>query len=177
MANFRTIEIEAYSAQEAQIQGPFAAYAIGANCTQAWKKAGCPMEPETLNEFMEMQLEKKTKFSPGIGLYIILENGYKNKSVRPYKFKNLKVKPYQKLKKTYLLVDDNNVIIREINSSKRYDAIKAARDEYANGFSGNINIRMIKSVDQDVVCEFKYNPSKGTKLGKYLLFGTVGPLE
>lgn len=177
MANFRTIEIEAYSAQEAMINGPFAAYAIGANCTLAWKKAGCPTEPEALNEFMEEQLEKKTKFSPGIGLYIVLENGYKNKSTRPYKYVNMKMPSYQKLERSYLLVDDDNKIIREVTSSRRSDAVNAAREEYTNGFKGNLNIRMIKSAKDNIVSKFEYKPSKGTKLGKYLLFGTVGSLS
>lgn len=178
MANFRTIEITAFSAQEAMINGPFAAYAIGANCTQAWKKAGCPTDPELLNEFMEEQLEKKTKFGPGIGLYIVLEPGYRNKSNRPYKYNNKQIPSYQKWNKSYLLLDDNNTIIREVTSKRRSDAVKAAREEYANGFQGNLNIRMIKSTaDDDVVSKFEYKPSKGTQLGKYLLFGTVGSLE
>lgn len=177
MANFRTIEIKAYSAQEAMIQGPFAAYAIGANCTQAWKKAGCPTDPELLNEFMEEQLKKKTDFRPGIGLYIALESGYKNKSLRPYKYSNPRILSHQKWTKSYILVDDDNKIIREVASSKRSDAINAAREEYTNGFKGNLNIRMIKTINEDVVSKFKYNPSKGTKLGNYLLFGTVGELK
>ncbi|WP_287385703.1 hypothetical protein [Lachnospira sp.] len=177
MANFRTIEIEAFSAQEAMINGPFAAYAIGANCTQAWKKAGCPKEPELLNEFMEEQLEKKTKFGTGIGLYIVLENGYKNKSTRPYRYTNKRVDSYQKWTKSYLLVDDSNKIIREVKSNRRTDAIKAAREEYANGFQGNLKIKMVKTANDDVVGNFEYKPSKGTQLGKYLLFGTVGSLE
>lgn len=176
MANFRTIEIKAYSAQEAMVQGPFAAYAIGANCTQAWKKAGCPTDPELLNEFMEEQLKKKTNFRPGVGLFIALKNGYKNKSTRPYKYSNVKVPSYQKWKKGYLLVGDDNEIIREVCSNKRSDAVKAAKEEYSNGYKGNIKIRMIKSTNEGVVSKFEYNPSKGTQLGNYLLFGTVGEL-
>jgi len=178
MANFRTIEVTAFSAKEAMINGPFAAYAIGANCTQAWKKAGCPTEPGLLNEFMEEQLEKKTKFGSGVGLYIVLEPGYKNKSNRPYKYTNKQIPSYQRWHKSYLLVDDNNKIIREVNNNRKSEAVKAAREEYANGFQGNLNIRMIKSpVEEDLVVKFEYKPSKGTQLGKYLLFGTVGPLE
>ena len=177
MANFRTIEIEAFSAQEAQIQGPFAAYAIGANCTQAWKKAGCPTEPEALNEFMEQQLEKKTGFRPGVGLYIAIESGYKNKSTRPYKYSNESVPSYQKWQKQYLLVDDDNKIIDVVASSRRSDATKVARDHYTDGFKGNLHIKVIKTPKKNIVSKFEYKLSKGTKLGKYLLFGTVGSLE
>ena len=177
MANFRTIEIEAYSAKQAMVQGPFAAYAIGANCTQAWKKAGCPTDPEALNKFMEEQLEKKTKFKPGIGLFIALKNGYRNKSTRPYKCSNVKVPPYQKWEKRYLLVGDDNKIIREICSNRRADAVRAAKEEYSEGYKGALKIRMIKTTNEDVVSEFEYNPSRGTQLGNYLMFGTVGELR
>ena len=177
MANFRTIEIEAYSAKQAMIQGPFAAYAIGANCTQAWKKAGRPTDPEALNKFMEEQLEKKTKFKPGVGLFIALKNGYKNKSTRPYKYSNIKVPSYQKWEKRYLLVGDDNKIIREICSNRRADAVKAAKEEYSEGYKGALKIRMVKTTSEDVVSKFEYNPSRGTQLGNYLLFGTVGELR
>jgi len=177
MANFRTIEIEAYSAKQAMVQGPFAAYAIGANCTQAWKKAGCPTDPEALNKFMEEQLEKKTKFKPGVGLFIALKNGYRNKSTRPYKYTNVKVPSYQKWEKRYLLVGDDNKIIREICSNRRADAVRAAKEEYSEGYKGALKIRMIKTTNKDVVSEFEYNPSRGTQLGNYLMFGTVGELR
>jgi len=177
MANFRTIEIEAYSAQEAQIQGPFEAYSVGANCTQAWKKAGCPTDPEALNEFMEAQLKKKTDFRPGVGLFIALKNGYKNKSTRPYKYSNVKMPSYQKWQKQYLLVDGNGKILEIVPSSKRSDAVKAAREIYLKGFDGNIDIKAIKAPTKNIVSRFEYKPSKGTQLGKYLLFGTVGSLE
>lgn len=176
MANFRTIEIKAYSAQLAQIEGPFTAYATGANCTQAWKKAGSPTEPEALNEFMEEQLQKKTGFRPGVGLYIVLENGYKNKSTRPYTYQSVRYQGYQKFKKAFLLVDDNGKIIREVDSNRRSDAVKAAREEYLNGFQGNLNIKVIKTPKDNIVTKFEYKPSKGTQLGRYLLFGTVGTL-
>ncbi len=174
--NFRTVEVKAYSAQEAQIKGPFEAYAAGANCTLAWKKAGSPTDVDSLNEFMEQQLEKKTKFNPGLGLYIILENGYRNKSLRPYKFKNKKNIGHQKYNKRYLLIGDDKKIIREIVSSRKFDAVKAAREEYAEGYKGNIEIVAVKTPEDNVVGKFEYTPSKGTNEGRYLLFGTVGTL-
>ena len=176
MLNLKTEKIKAYSAQEAQVAGPFYAYAKGANCTQAWKNAGSPTDPDALNDFMVQQLEKKTQEEPGIGLYIVIERGSRNKSTRPYTYQNVSIKPYQKSLKSYLLVGDNNTILQEVKSNKRSDAVKAAREFYSEGYKGNIQIKMIKTVPENTVGTFEYKPSKGCTLGEYLLFGIDKPL-
>lgn len=175
MNNFKVIEAKAYTREEALAQANFKTTIKGADCTQAWKNAGKPITQAALKDFMANQLNDKTRFTEGVGCYIVVEAGSPDTRERPYTYNNVvNEKGKRHYVSTIQIIDrDTNKILAEVVGSKT-DAEKAAKELYTeHDFRGNLAGKMIHTVDEGEPLAFTmdYTPSKSAKLGTYLLFG------
>ena len=85
--NFKSIEVNAYSKDEAISKAPFQ---IIMDATQAWRAAGRPMMGPELKEFLANKLQKETKFATGIGCIITVDAGTVDTRERPYTVADIK---------------------------------------------------------------------------------------
>ena len=104
MANFKRVEVKAYTRAEAvdQVKDVFF---VQRDATAAWKKAG---EPSPLDKefkvFCANYLEKHTKNAPGTACSITYKSGSADTRERPYKMNDVvNEKGKRKYVTTYLL--------------------------------------------------------------------------
>ena len=173
MANFKVVEIKAYTREEAFAQAPFKTGIKGADCTAAWKNAGKPITKNALDEFMANQLQDKTRFTEGIGCYIVVEAGIPDTRERPYTITNTVSEGPRHFAKTFQLIDKSTREIKGEIVGKQSDAEDFAKELYKKGYKGNLVSKIIKTVDkgEPVAFEVDYTPSKSAKLGTYIFFG------
>ncbi len=171
MNNFKTVEVKAYTKQEAIEQAPFQ---ILKDATQAWKNANKPMTGSALKEFMAEYLEKVTKFTTGNGCIITVDAGQADTRERPWTYNNVKTEGKRKFNTVIELVNpETNEILGKSYGTKD-DAAKLAKSLYADkDYKGDINACIKKDVVEGEPLAFTmtYTPSKNAKLGTYLVFG------
>lgn len=170
MANFKTVTVKGFTKQEALEQAPFQ---IIKDATQAWKKAGQPVEAE-LKAFCESYLSKNTRMAQGIGCSITLDAGSINTRKRPYVYTNCKnEKGKRKFRRSIQGVNAATGEILFTCFDTKADARKMGDELYKNGYTGNITANIVENVveGEAKAFEMSYVPSKNTKLGSYLAFG------
>lgn len=171
MNNFKTIEVKAYTKQEAIEKAPFQ---ILKDATQAWKNAGKPMTGTNLKEFMAEYLEKNTKFTIGNGCMITVEPGSADTRERPYTVNPIKNEQGKRNYKTAIQgVDVETGKVMFTCFGTKDDAEKLAKKLYKDGYRGNIHAIYTKQVTEGEAGAFdvEYTPSKNAKEGTYLFFG------
>lgn len=154
-----------------------------------------------MKEFMASQLASKTKNLPGVGLYITLESAVKDTRKRNYTITPIKNdKGPRRDGKVYQIIDDEtNAVLAEtkcklvpqvdesgkpiedeegnvrmrVSSETITDAKELVKNLYAKGYKGNCHCRYTKQVVEglDTVFTAEYTPSKGSRPGRYLVFG------
>ena len=162
MANFKRVEVKAYTKAEAvdQVKDEFF---VQRDATQAWKKAG---EPSPLDKefkvFCANYLEKHTKNAPGTACMITYRAGSADTRERPYKMNDVvNEKGKRKYVTTYLLKDKST-------------GEELAKKLYTDGgFRGSIICTYTKEVaeGEPVAFTVDYAPSKSSKEGHYIFFG------
>lgn len=170
--NFKTVEVNAYTKDEAIAQAPFQ---IIMDATQAWKAAGKPLMGAELKEFLATKLQKETKYASGIGCIITVDPGTADTRERPYSV--IDIKNEQGKRKLTMAIQGKNPATGEILFTKV--GTKAEAEEYAKklytekGYKGDITADYIKIVTEGEpkAFEVKYSPSKSAHLGKYIVFG------
>lgn len=191
MANFRKIEVQAFTRDEATAQAPFT---VQRDATQAWKNAGMPQFGEELNKFMGEYLAKFTKNAPGTGCSITVMAGSPDTREKPCKFEEIVNKTVtgqvkrvnketgeeemvdttkRKYSTVYTWVDDETKEILDKSSETKAVAKKRMGELYETGYKGNATCYYTKEVSEGEPRAFsvKYTPSVSAKKGKYLLFG------
>lgn len=172
MSNFRTIETKGYTKQEALSQVPFQ---IIRDATQAWKKAGKPIEGKALREFCAEYLQKYTKYAVGIGCSITIEAGKADTRERPYTVTDIKnEKGKRKYKTGYRGVDTETGKIMFTNFESKAAAKQAAKELYTKmGYRGNLRVNYVKEVVEGEAGAFEvaYTPSSSAVVGTYICFG------
>lgn len=114
MSTIKLIKCEGTSKEDAFKNLPYdpnCGAVMGTNITHAWKKEGSPMiGSKKFMKFIAYQLGKKTKNTPGLGVYITLTSGVANSKSRPYKVINYKPKTKRKWLTKYVIRDDELVV-------------------------------------------------------------------
>lgn len=173
MTKIKFQQVKAFNKEEAAVQVDFN---VLGDATQAWKKAGCPLDPKEMQEFCEGYLVSKLKkASPGNGYIITIKSGVADSKERPYKIENVKnEKGKRKYVTAYLLKDKATNTILDIVTGTKKDAEDVAKDIFASKeYTGEIVAEYIKVVGEGEKNAFKglHNPSKNTTLGSYYAFG------
>ena len=175
MANFKRVEVKAYTKAEAvdQVKDVFF---VQRDATQAWKKAG---EPSPLDKefkvFCANYLEKHTKNAPGTACMITYRAGSADTRERPYKMNDVvNEKGKRKYVTTYLLKDKSTGEELAKTTENKKKAQELAKKLYTDvGFRGSIICTYTKEVaeGEPVAFTVDYAPSKSSKEGHYIFFG------
>ncbi|MGM9533237.1 hypothetical protein [Intestinibacter sp.] len=175
MANFKRVEVKAYTKAEAidQVKDTFF---VQRDATQAWKKAG---EPSPLDKefkvFCADYLEKHTKNAPGIACMITYRAGSADTRERPYKMNDVvNEKGKRKYVTTYILKDKETGEELAKTTENKKKAQELAKKLYTDGgFRGSIICTYAKEVleGEPVAFTTDYAPSKSAKEGHYIFFG------
>lgn len=170
---FKTVEVNAYSKDEAIAKAPFQ---IIMDATQAWKLAGKPLMGTELKEFLAAKLQAETKFANGVGCIITVDAGVPDSREFPYAVNDIKNdKGKRKFGMSFLMTDKETGEVKGIvTGATKAEAIEKAKELYVKkGYKGNLMAQYIKVVTEGEpgAFEVSYAPSKSTHLGKYLLFG------
>ena len=175
MANFKRVEVKAYTKSEAvdQVKDVFF---VQRDATQAWRKAG---EPSPLDKefkvFCANHLEKHTKNAPGTACMITYRAGAADTRERPYKMNDVvNEKGKRKYVTTYLLKDKSTGEELAKTTENKKKAQELAKKLYIDGgFRGSIICTYTKEVaeGEPVAFTVDYAPSKSSKEGHYIFFG------
>ena len=175
MANFKRVEVKAYTKAEAidQVKDVFF---VQRDATQAWRKAG---EPSHLDKefkvFCANYLEKHTKNAPGTACMITYRAGAADTRERPYKMNDVvNEKGKRKYVTTYLLKDKSTGEELAKTTENKKKAQELAKKLYIDGgFRGSIICTYTKEVaeGEPVAFTVDYAPSKSSKEGHYIFFG------
>ena len=175
MANFKRVEVKAYTKAEAidQVKDVFF---VQRDATQAWRKAG---EPSPLDKefkvFCANYLEKHTKNAPGVACMITYRAGAADTRERPYKMNDVvNEKGKRKYVTTYLLKDKSTGEELAKTTENKKKAQELAKKLYIDGgFRGSIICTYTKEVaeGEPVAFTVDYAPSKSSKEGHYIFFG------
>lgn len=175
LINFKKSEVVAPSKEEAFDQVSFKIIGDATQAYKNWAKQQTRTITEPmLKEFYVEQLKKKTKMIEGVGLAICVEAPVKDTRERPYKIENVKnEKGKRKYKSVYQIKNKDGVVIAE-TSETQAKAKEITRDLFKT-----------KNIREDLICIHSkqiiegepvafiahYTPSKGTKPGRWILFG------
>lgn len=158
---------------------------VGANCTQAWIKAGKPiLGSDRFRKFCFDQLQRKTRLEPGYGCYIIAERGSRDCRIAPCKIiKNKDRKGARKYKRVHQI---SEVFLRK-NKAGEYEVesvgmpINMYFDTYAEALDTvkqltsqlhkNYIIQSIKVAPNSTEAFSVYTPSQNAKEGTFIAFG------
>ena len=175
MANFKRVEVKAYTKAEAvdQVKDVFF---VQRDATQAWKKAG---EPSPLDKefkvFCANYLEKHTKNAPGTACMITYRAGAADTRERPYKMNDVvNEKGKRKYVTTYLLKDKSTGEELAKTTENKKKAQELAKKLYIDGgFRGSIICTYTNEVSdgEPIAFTVDYAPSKSSKEGHYIFFG------
>ena len=175
MANFKRVEVKAYTKAEAidQVKDVFF---VQRDAPQAWRKAG---EPSPLDKefkvFCANYLEKHTKNAPGTACMITYRAGAADTRERPYKMNDVvNEKGKRKYVTTYLLKDKSTGEELAKTTENKKKAQELAKKLYIDGgFRGSIICTYTKEVaeGEPVAFTVDYAPSKSSKEGHYIFFG------
>lgn len=174
--NFVKVEVEAADVESAFENVNFNCYK---NATMKYKSMfpdGC--SEKELKAFCIDYLKNQTKNAAGLGCYIVLESSVKDTRERPYSVvESESVKGKRKYSHFYQLVDKKTgSVMLEVEGTKA-KALELAKKLYTeSGYKDNLLCKHIKLVTEGepVAFEINYTPSKGTKNGKYIVFGIEG---
>lgn len=174
--NFKRMEVNGATKEEALAKAPFGIIGDATQAYKIWKKKQVNGVTEAdKKQFMLDYLTKKSKNVEGAGFSITLESAVADTRERPYSIHSKKNESgARKYKTTYQLIDKSTgSVIAETNETKA-KAKEIAKDLYMNkGFKGNLICTYTKQVvdGEPVAFEAEYTPSKGARVGTYLVFG------
>ena len=188
----KTVEAQGYNKEKAlESTGLDVQLDMLKNATQAWKKAGSPVNTKELNRFMSEYI-KRNKL---VGAYLVIEASSDDTRLRPYSVINETTKgkrktttTYQikeaelKVKYTKMITEDNEEIEVPVVDVLTVGAVEARADKKDSAL--RVMKDLIETNKKDYVVEIvkevtegqkyagygQYTPSKSAKLGKFLFF-------
>ena len=175
MSNFKRIEVNAFTKEEAKEQVK-ETFFVQRDATQAWKKAGepSPLDKE-FKEFASEYLKKHTKNAPGVACSITYKPGSADTRERPYKLEDVvNEQGRRSYVTTYTLIDDATGEILLKTTETKTKAKELAKKLYTeNGYRGKATCIYAKEVSkgEPLAFKIKYEPSKNAAEGKYIFFG------
>lgn len=188
----KTVEAQGYNKEKAlESTGLDVQLEMLKNATQAWKKAGSPMNAKDLNRFMADYI-KRNKL---VGAYLVIEPSSDDTRLRPYSVINETTKGKRKTTTTYqikeaefkvkftkMITEENEEIevpvvdvisvgAVEARADKKDAALKLMKDLIEVNKKDYV-VEIVKEVTegQKYAGYGQYTPSKSAKLGKFLFF-------
>ena len=188
----KTVEAQGYNKEKAlEASGLDIELERLKNATQAWKKAGSPMNTKEMNRFMENYI----KNNKCVGAYLVIEASSDDTRIRPYTVINETTKGKRKTTTTYQVkeaelkvkytktTDENGEEVEipevhvistgavEARADKKDLALKLMK-ELIEETKKNYVIEIVKEVTegQKYAGYGQYTPSKSAKLGKFVFF-------
>ena len=188
----KTVEAQGYNKEKAlESTGLDVQLEMLKNATQAWKKAGSPMNAKDLNRFMADYI-KRNKL---VGAYLVIEPSSDDTRLRPYSVINETTKGKRKTTTTYqikeaelkvkftkMITEENEEIevpvvdvisvgAVEARADKKDTALKLMKDLIEVNKKDYV-VEIVKEVTegQKYAGYGQYTPSKSAKLGKFLFF-------
>lgn len=188
----KTVEVQGYSKQKA-----FEAAKLDVdmemlkNATQAWKKAGSPMNTKELNKFMAAYLKDKK----AVGAYLVVEPSSDDTRLRPYTVINETTRGKRKTTTVYQVKEAEFKVkyvteVDEEGTEKQVPivnvigvgAVEGKADRKDQAFK--LMKELIEENKKDYIVEIvkevtegqkyagygQYTPSKSAKLGKFMFF-------
>ena len=188
----KTVEAQGYSKEKAlEATGLDVQLEMLKNATQAWKKAGSPMNTKELNRFMAEYI-KKNKL---IGAYLVIEPSADDTRLRPYSVINETTTGKRKTTTTYQIKEADlkvkySTVINEAGEAVEVPSVEVigVGAVEARADKKDLALRLMKELieenHKDYVVEIvkevtegqkyagygKYTPSRSAKLGKFLFF-------
>ena len=189
----KTVEAQGYSKEKAlEASGLDVDFEMLKNATQAWKKAGSPMNSKALNTFMADYV-KRNKV---VGAYLVIESASDDTRLRPYNVINEVTEGKRKAKTTYqikeaeLKVKYEKVVDSETGEESQKavvsvisaGAVEARADKKDQAFKTmkelieankkNYVVEIVKEITegQKYAGYGLYTPSKSAKQGKFMFF-------
>ena len=174
--NFKKLEVCGATKQEALDKAPFKVLYDATQAYRHWreKQQNSVITENSLREFMQEYLQKKTKNAPGVGCAITVESAVADTRERPYKITDVKnEKGKRKYATVYTITDmETHEVVAKCDETKA-KAKDILKELYKNGYKGNVVCTYAKEVTEGEPVAFygKYTPSKSTKQGVYIVFG------
>lgn len=188
----KTVEAQGYSKEKAlEATGLDVQLEMLKNATQAWKKAGSPMNTKELNRFMAEYI-KKNKL---VGAYLVIEPSADDTRLRPYSVINETTTGKRKTTTTYQIKEADlkvkySTVINEAGEAVEVPSVEVigVGAVEARADKKDLALRLMKELieenHKDYVVEIvkevtegqkyagygKYTPSRSAKLGKFLFF-------
>ena len=188
----RTVEAQGYSKEKAlEATGLDVQLEMLKNATQAWKKAGSPMNTKELNRFMAEYI-KKNKL---VGAYLVIEPSADDTRLRPYSVINETTTGKRKTTTTYQIKEADlkvkySTVINEAGEAVEVPSVEVigVGAVEARADKKDLALRLMKELieenHKDYVVEIvkevtegqkyagygQYTPSRSAKLGKFLFF-------
>lgn len=188
----KTVEAQGYSKEKAlEATGLDVQLEMLKNATQAWKKAGSPMNTKELNRFMAEYI-KKNKL---VGAYLVIEPSADDTRLRPYSVINETTTGKRKTTTTYQIKEADlkvkySTVINEAGEPVEVPSVEVigVGAVEARADKKDLALRLMKELieenHKDYVVEIvkevtegqkyagygQYTPSRSAKLGKFLFF-------
>lgn len=188
----KTVEAQGYSKEKAlEATGLDVQLEMLKNATQAWKKAGSPMNTKELNRFMAEYI-KKNKL---VGAYLVIEPSADDTRLRPYSVINETTTGKRKTTTTYQIKEADLKVKHSTVINEAGEAVEVPSVEVigvgaveARADKKDLALRLMKELieenHKDYVVEIvkevtegqkyagygQYTPSRSAKLGKFLFF-------
>ena len=188
----KTVEAQGYSKEKAlETTGLDVQLEMLKNATQAWKKAGSPMNTKELNRFMAEYI-KKNKL---VGAYLVIEPSADDTRLRPYSVINETTTGKRKTTTTYQIKEADLKVKYSTVVNEAGEAVEVPSVEVigvgaveARADKKDLALRLMKELieenHKDYVVEIvkevtegqkyagygQYTPSRSAKLGKFLFF-------
>ena len=188
----KTVEAQGYSKEKAlEATGLDVQLEMLKNATQAWKKAGSPMNTKELNRFMAEYI-KKNKL---VGAYLVIEPSADDTRLRPYSVINETTTGKRKTTTTYQIKEADLKVKYSTFINEAGEAVEVPSVEVigvgaveARADKKDLALRLMKELieenHKDYVVEIvkevtegqkyagygQYTPSRSAKLGKFLFF-------
>ena len=188
----KTVEAQGYSKEKAlEATGLDVQLEMLKNATQAWKKAGSPMNTKELNRFMAEYI-KKNKL---VGAYLVIEPSSDDTRLRPYSVINETTTGKRKTTTTYQIKEADlkvkySTVINEAGEAVEVPSVEVigVGAVEARADKKDLALRLMKELieenHKDYVVEIvkevtegqkyagygQYTPSRSAKLGKFLFF-------
>lgn len=161
------------------------------NATQAWKKAGSPMNTKELNKFMAAYIKDKK----AVGAFLVIEAAADDTRTRPYTVINEVTKGKRKTTTTYQVKEGSFKVKYKTETNEEGEEVKVPVVEVTDlgavverADKKDTAFRLMKDLiehnKRDYVVEIakevtegqkyagygQYTPSKSAKLGKFMFF-------
>ena len=188
----KTVEAQGYSKEKAlEATGLDVQLEMLKNATQAWKKAGSPMNTKDLNRFIADYI-KKNKL---VGAYLVIEPSSDDTRLRPYSVINETTTGKRKTTTTYQIKEADLKVKYSTVVNEAGEAVEVPSVEVigvgaveARADKKDLALRLMKELieenHKDYVVEIvkevtegqkyagygQYTPSRSAKLGKFLFF-------